>query len=257
MNELRAIAAAFTFMTRLPLGRLASHHEIDLRRSAAYFPLVGIAVGGLGAAAYAIGHTIWPTSVSVLISMMTTVLATGAFHEDALADTLDGLGGGRTPERVLEIMKDSRVGSYALVGVLLALAAKFAALSAIAEAGTSQVARALIAAHVLGRWSSLPLMMRYSYVRPATTNSRPSAGGPFSEKVTIGRTLIATAIASMAVISSLGPVGALRAAIPATFVMIATGMWFQRRIGGITGDTLGAANQLVELSVYLGIIAGR
>lgn len=254
MNELRAIAAAFTFMTRLPLGRLASHNEVDLRRSAAYFPLVGIAVGGLGAAAYAIGHAIWPASVSVLISMMTTVLATGAFHEDALADTLDGFGGGRTPERVLEIMKDSRVGSYALVGVSLVLAAKFAALSAIAESGTSQLARALVAAHVLGRWSSLPLMMRYSYVRPATTNSRPSAGGPFSDRLTVGRALIATMLAGTAVMAALGT---LRAAIPVTVVVIATGMWFQRRIGGITGDTLGAANQLVELSVYLGILARR
>ena len=257
MNELRAIAAAFTFMTRFPLGRLASHNETDLRRSAAYFPLVGVAVGGLGAAVYTIGNAMWPASVSVLLSMIATVLATGAFHEDALADTLDGFGGGRTAERVLEIMKDSRVGSYALVGVSLVLATKFAALSAIAASGPSQVARALIAAHVLGRWSSVPLMMKYSYVRPATTNQRPSAGGPFFEKLTIARALTATAIAAAAVIGALGSVGALGASIPATCLLIAAGMWFQRRIGGITGDTLGAANQLVELSAYLSILAFR
>jgi adenosylcobinamide-GDP ribazoletransferase len=257
VNELRAIAAAFTFMTRFPLGPLASHDEADLRRSAAYFPLVGVAVGGLGAAAYAVGNAMWPVSVSVLMSMIATVLATGAFHEDALADTLDGFGGGRTAERVLEIMKDSRVGSYALVGVSLVLATKFAALSSIAASGTSQLARALVAAHVIGRWSCIPLMTRYSYVRSTTANPRPSAGGPFVEKLIFSRALIATVIAAVAVIVVLGPRGVLAAGIPATCALAAAGMWFRRRIGGITGDTLGAANQIVELSVYLGILAFR
>jgi len=256
-SETRAAAAAFTFMTRLPLGRFASHDPNDLQASAAYFPLVGIAVGAVAAGIFSLGTLIWPISIAVLLSMIATVFLTGAFHEDALADTLDGLGGGRTVDRVLEIMKDSRVGSYALVGVTLILATKFAALLSIAGGGTTSVAKALIAGHVLGRWSSVPLMMNYSYVRPASTNARASAGGPFADGISRARSLIATVIAFGSVFLVLGAVDALVTTMVATLVTMIAGLRFNRRIGGITGDTLGAANQIVELSVYLALLAHR
>ena len=256
MSELRAVAAAFTFMTRLPLGRFASHDETELRASAAYFPLVGVVVGAFGAATYAIATTLWPLSIAILLSMIAMVYVTGAFHEDALADTLDGFGGGRTSDRVLEIMKDSRVGSFALVGVALTLAVKFAALSSIAgSAGTVGLVRALVGGHVLARWSSVPLMMTLSYVRPASTNERPSAGGPFSSALGVSRGLAATVFAAAAVDIALGANDAAMAAIVAVLVTATAGLWFKTRIGGITGDTLGAANQLVEIAVYLVIVA--
>jgi adenosylcobinamide-GDP ribazoletransferase len=243
-------------MTRLPLGRFASHGESDLQASAAYFPVVGIVVGGVGAAVYAAASSVWPTSISIFLSTIATVYVTGAFHEDALADTLDGFGGGRSRERVLEIMKDSRVGSYALVGLTLILATKIAALFSIAAASESTgVTRSLIAGHVLARWSSIPLMMTCSYVRPASTNARPSAGGPFAGRLGVVRGLIATVFAGVAVLAALGTLEALVTAVVATLVSIFAGRWFKRRIGGITGDTLGAANQVVELAVYLVILA--
>jgi adenosylcobinamide-GDP ribazoletransferase len=258
VNELRALAAAFTFMTRLPLGCFASHGESDLRASAAYFPVVGIVVGAVGGAAYAIGQAIWPTLVAVLLSMAATVFMTGAFHEDALADTFDGFGGGRTPERVLEIMKDSRIGSYALVGVVLVLAMKFGALFSIGASGaSSHLARALIAGHVLARWSSVPLILKYSYVRSATTHARLSAGGPFSGGIGAARAAMATAIAAISVAATVGLLQALLTGVVAALVTLIAGLWFERSIGGITGDTLGAANQLVDLSVYLTILACR
>ena len=257
MRELRALAAAFTFMTRFPLGRFASHDSNDLDASAAYFPAVGVVVGAMGALVYTLARTLWPTSVAVLLSMIATVYFTGGFHEDALADTLDGFGGGRTPARVLEIMKDSRVGSYALVGVALLLALKFATLFSIAESGATTVGRALVAAHVLARWSSAPLMATYSYVRPESTNVRPSAGGAFSRGITLPRAFAATLIAAVAVVVALGPTRAIVTAAVALLVTIVSGLWFKRRIGGITGDTLGAANQIVEIAVYLEILALR
>jgi adenosylcobinamide-GDP ribazoletransferase len=257
VRELRALAAAFTFMTRFPLGRFASHDANDLDASAAYFPAVGVAVGAIGALAFALGRTLWPTSAAVLLSMIATVCLTGAFHEDALADTLDGFGGGRTPERVLEIMKDSRVGSYALVGVVLLLGLKFATLFSIAELRATTLGRALVAAHTLARWSSVPLMATYSYVRPEYTKVRPSAGGPFSRGISVPRAMAATAIAGVAVVVALGPIAAMVTAAVALMVTIVSGLWFKRRIGGITGDTLGAANQIVEIAVYLAILAHR
>lgn len=255
MNELRAVAAAFTFMTRLPLGRFASHDENHLRASAAYFPLVGVTVGAIGASVYVASKSLWPTSIAVLLSMIATVFATGAFHEDALADTLDGFGGGRTPDRILEIMKDSRVGSFALVGVALTLAVKFAALVSIGESGgVSRIARTLVAGHVLARWSSIPLMMTLPYVRPTSTNARPSAGGPFATPLHPGRAFTGSAIAAVLSFAVLGA-SSIVAGIVAIVVTLIAGLWFKRRIGGITGDTLGAANQIVEVAVYLAILA--
>src|SRR3954470_2640703 len=135
--QTRALAAAFTFMTRVPLGALASHDPAGLPASSVYFPVVGLAVGLVGGIVYALSVQLWPTPLAVVLSMCATVLMTGAFHEDALADAFDGFGGGWSREQVLAIMKDSRVGSYALVGVTLALATKFAALHTVATSGGS------------------------------------------------------------------------------------------------------------------------
>src|SRR3569833_4192228 len=163
-GQARALAAAFTFMTRVPLGALASHDPADLPASAVYFPVVGLAVGLIGGGVFLAASWLWPLSIAVVLSMCATVLVTGAFHEDALADAFDGFGGGWSREQVLAIMKDSRVGSYALVGVTLTLITKFAALTTLASSDArGGVARALGVAHVLGRWSSLLLIRRYPY----------------------------------------------------------------------------------------------
>lgn len=252
----RAFAAAITFMTRIPLGRFASHDPADLPASATYFPAVGFIVALAGALVFASASLIWSTPVAVLLSMCATVLVTGAFHEDALADALDGFGGGSTPERVLAIMKDSRVGSYALVGVALALGVKAAALMDVASRDRAAgILRALIAGHVLGRWSSVPLVWHYPYVRPASDAERPSAGRPFVASVTAERLAAATMIAVVLVVLAVGALDGLVVMVVALGVTALAGSYFRRRIGGITGDALGAANQIVELSVYLALAA--
>jgi adenosylcobinamide-GDP ribazoletransferase len=254
--EGRALAAAFTFMTRVPLGPLASHDPNDLPASAAYFPVVGLAVASAGGVVYAAADQVWSAPVAILLSMCATVLMTGAFHEDALADAFDGFGGGWSRDQVLAIMKDSRVGSYALAGVTLVLALKFAALDSLASPGASiGVVRALIAAHVLGRWSSLLLIRRYPYVRPAADGERPSAGRPFVAGVTRPRLVAATVLA----VVMLNLVAGWQSIVPLIVAVVVTAMagwYFDRRVGGITGDALGAANQIVELCVYLTFAAG-
>jgi len=245
-----------TFMTRIPLGSFASHDPADLPASAIYFPVVGLIVALGGALVFALASFLWSTPVAVLLSMCATVLMSGAFHEDALADALDGFGGGWTPERVLAIMKDSRVGSYALVGVVLVLGVKAAVLIDVAsQSRAAGIARALIAAHVLGRWSSVPLIWHYPYVRPASDAERPSAGRPFVASVTIEQLVAATLIAVVLVALAVGALDGLVVVIVALGVTALAGTYFRRRIGGITGDALGAANQIVELSVYLALAA--
>lgn len=255
-SQLRALGAAFTFMTRLPLGPLASHDPADLPASAVYFPVVGLVVALFGGAAFAVAIQFWSTPTALLFAMVATVLATGAFHEDALADALDGFGGGWSRDQVLAIMKDSRVGSYALVGVTLVLGLKFAALLSIAgdPAAIGHVTRALVAGHVLGRWSSVLLIRAYPYVRPSVEGERPSAGRPFVAGVTNMRILAATII-TLAIVFAALDLRAVAATMIALVVTFVAGKYFEQRIGGITGDALGAANQLVELSVYLALAA--
>lgn len=258
--EWRACVAAFTFLTRLPAYRLAAHDQSDLPASAAYFPLVGLAVAAIGGAVFLASASIWPITIAVVLSVAATVWITGAFHEDAAADAFDGFGGGWQRDQVLAIMKDSRVGSYALVGVVLMIAGKLAALSAIAGGGPltwlsgSGVFRALIAAHVLGRWSSVPLIWRYPYARPSDDAARPSAGKPFVDGLSGMRVMAATVLAFTIVFAALRWDSVLVIGV-ATVVTAVGGRYSQRRIGGITGDVLGAVNQFVELSTYLVLAA--
>jgi adenosylcobinamide-GDP ribazoletransferase len=258
----RSLVAAFTFLTRLPVGGLATHDASDLPLSVVYFPIVGLAVGLLGGLAFDVAVQLWALPLAILLSMAATVFATGAFHEDALADSFDGFGGGWSREQVLAIMKDSRVGSYALVGVVLTLGIKAAALWMISVAGAVEsgrvavapVVRVLIAGHVLGRWSSVPLIWRYAYVRTTQDGERPSAGKPFIDGVTAQRVYAATAIAALIVVVALGWRSLVACGV-AVLVTALAGAYFNRRIGGITGDALGAANQVVEVCVYLALAA--
>jgi adenosylcobinamide-GDP ribazoletransferase len=255
-TELRACLAAFTFLTRLPAYRLVDHGPDDLSRAATYFPLVGLVVGLAGGATYASAAVFWPTTLAVVLSVAVTVWMTGAFHEDALADAFDGFGGGWDRAQILAIMKDSRVGSYALVGVVLVLAAKIAALASIGgRENAAGVVRALVAGHVLGRWSSVPLIWRLPYVRPETEGERPSAGRPFASRVTSAQLGAASAMMILIVAVAAGSraVAVIAVALGVTWLCA---RYYNRRLGGITGDALGAANQLVELSAYLVLSAG-
>lgn len=259
IKELKAIAAAFTFLTRIPAGKLVPHNLEDLPRSAVWFPLVGAVVGMCGAAVLLLSMRWWSPSVAVVLSIVATVRITGAFHEDALADAIDGFGGGQAPDQVLAIMKDSRVGSYALIGVILFVLLKWAILADFSTEhstpprlwhGYPFVAALLVSAHCVGRCSSIWLMKALQYVKPKTTSERASAGKPFVNGVNTIRAAAATAITLLIVVAALGSIAWL-AIVTAVVITVIAGRYFLRRIGGITGDTLGAANQVVELSIYL------
>lgn len=249
-RELRLFLTAVQYFTRVPVPVWVGHSAEQLNGSARYFPAVGLCVGLYGAAVYAAAAHLWNPAIAALLATAATVLATGAFHEDGLADTFDGLGGGMTRERALEIMKDSRIGSYGALALLLVLAIKVAALASfelLAAVG------ALPAAHAASRWLSTSLIWRSQYVRLDDS----SRAKPVTQALTTRGFLIASlwAVLALAYLGSLAPLAVCTALGTAAAVRWWLGRWFERRLGGYTGDALGATQQLTEAAFYLGLLA--
>lgn len=243
-GQLRAFVAAVQFLTRIPVPASAAYDPADLVRSTPYFPAVGLIVGLFGAGAYRLAALGWTPFVAVTLAVTGTILLTGAFHEDALADAFDGFGGGWHREQVLAIMKDSRVGSYGAVAVAVAVVLKVGTLAALAP---GDVVRALVAGHVAARWSSLPLIWWLPYARETS-----GTGKPFAASVTLGRLAAGTVVTILITVIAVGGQAFLVLAIGA-ITAAACGQYFKARIGGITGDCLGAANQLVEVATYMAL----
>ncbi|MBV8203210.1 MAG: adenosylcobinamide-GDP ribazoletransferase [Acidobacteria bacterium] len=246
VQEWRLFWTAVTLLTRLPAPRAVGFEESWLPGSAAYFPLVGLVVGLLAAAVYAIAALLWPAAVAALAAMAAAAWLTGGLHEDGWADLCDAAAASRDRERMLEVMKDSRIGAVGALALIFLVAGKLAALTALPAA---KAAAALIAAHTASRWSSLPLLWRLPYARPAGGLARPLAGQVTARRMAAGSVAAALIVAL-----------ALRwAALPPAFAAVAAvalAAWFFRaRLGGVTGDCLGAANQLVELAVFLALAA--
>jgi adenosylcobinamide-GDP ribazoletransferase len=242
---LAPLLAAFTFLTRLPLPGADQVDGETLARSSLWFPVVGAVVGSVGGAVLVASARVWPPLVAAVLALLATVLLTGAFHEDALADAADGLGGGVTRERALAIMKDSRIGSYGAVALVLVLSGRIACLAAMEP---MEGARALIGAHVLGRWSSLPLIRMLPYAR-TDGSARPFVGAVTGLRL-VGGTLLAAGLAGPALGAR-----AVAAGLAAVAVTALATRYFRARLGGITGDCLGATNQIVELITYLTVLA--
>src|SRR5262245_43387276 len=159
---LRHFLVALQFLTRLPVPGNLTTSEVELGKAAVFFPLIGIIVGGGAAIVFLLGVRVLPLSASVLVSIAFTSFITNGFHEDGLADTFDGLGGGWTKERALEIMRDSRIGTYGTLALIFLILGKFIFLSSL---DPRQIWRWLIVAHTASRWTVLPLCSWLPYAR--------------------------------------------------------------------------------------------
>lgn len=246
MNEVRYFWTAVMLLTRLPAPRLKGFQDDWLARSALYFPIVGAIVGLLAAAVHWGAGFLWSEPVPAVLALAAAALLTGGLHEDGWADVFDALAASRDPKRMLEVMKDSRIGAAGALALVLLLLGK---LGAIATVAPGRAAGAFVAAHVLSRWSHLPLLWKLPYARPEGGLAGPLAGSVSGARVAIG-TVLTVLIAAVALHWALLP--ALAVALVAT---LAAGLFFRRRLGGITGDCLGAANQLVELGIFLTLTA--
>ncbi|MEM9055816.1 MAG: adenosylcobinamide-GDP ribazoletransferase, partial [Pseudomonadota bacterium] len=182
-GEWATFLLAVQFLTRLPLKLEGLYTPERMAASVRYYPMVGILIGSVCAVIFVLSDMIFPTAIAILLSMMAGLLLTGAFHEDGLADTFDGVGGGLTREKALQIMKDSRLGTYGTLALVIALALKAGALMALP---TTLIAAALIAAHGLSRLSSVVVIATSRYVRDEGTG-KPVAKGlsPISISIAI------------------------------------------------------------------------
>ena len=246
-RELEYFFGALRFFTRLPVPGWVGHSTEALNRSARYFPAVGLLVGGIGALVFLGAVQLWPQPVAVLLSMAATIYATGAFHEDGLSDSVDGLGGGWDKLRILEIMKDSRVGSYGVVAMVLALLGKFTLLSSLDAA---LVPCALLAGHALSRFCSTVLLATMDYVREDLL----AKAKPLATRLSIGEMAVALAFV-LAALALLPPERALAGCVLAALATFWLARKFGRWLGGYTGDCLGAVQQVSEIAFYLGLLA--
>ncbi len=246
-RELEYFFGAIRFFTRLPVPGWVGHSAEALNHAARYFPAVGLVVGGIGALVYWLALHVWPQSVAVVLSMAATLYATGGFHEDGLSDTADGLGGGWDKARILAIMKDSRVGSYGVIAMVLALLGKFTMLASLSA---FLVPIALLAGHAVSRLCATLVMAVLDYARDdESSKARPAAKRPSAPSLGLAGLCAALPLLALPVAN------ALAGALLAVFVTLWLMAKFRRWLGGYTGDCLGAVQQLAEIAFYLGLLA--
>lgn len=248
MREAGYFFAALRFFTRLPVPAWVGHSAEQLNHAARWFPAVGLIVGSIGAGVTLAAALAWPTAIAVLLGMAATLHVTGAFHEDGLADTIDGLGGGWTRADVLRIMKDSRIGSYGAIGIGMVLLLKFSALSQLlAVLPAPTFAAALVAGHAVSRLASTALIFFLDYAR------EEGKAKPLATRLGGGELAFA-ALCGLAPCLWLPAIQAAVALVLAALVTLYAARVFVKHLGGYTGDCLGATQQLTELVFYLGLL---
>jgi len=246
-QELKIFLAAFTFFTRIPSPLPSDMYSEELlNRSAKYFPLIGSIVGGICAFSLWAAGLLVPQSVSIIFSIGAGILVTGAFHEDGFADTCDGFGGGWTKERILEIMKDSRIGSYGTIGIVLMLLTKYLLLEALP---VHQAPLIIIAAHSISRLASTHCIYTHEYVG----NQSTSKAKPLCSAITTKEMLICTFL-GLIPLWFFQNYWILLALIPVYIAKWWLAKYFKKWIGGYTGDCLGAVQQVTEIVFYFSIL---
>jgi adenosylcobinamide-GDP ribazoletransferase len=234
---------AVAFLTRLPVGG-GELTATGLSRAAAWFPAVGLLVGGVMAGTRALAGLVLAPVPATILALLAAILATGGLHEDGLADTADAMGAHAARARKLEILRDSRVGTFGALALVFAVALPLAALAPLDEA---RFARAALVGHVLGRWSTLP----QSLVLPA---ARPQGSGALVRVGPVGLAVGTGIAVATALLAGGLAVGAIVLAVACVGTLV--GGWAALRgLGGVSGDAFGAVNKLVEIAVYLALAA--
>ncbi|QJD79639.1 adenosylcobinamide-GDP ribazoletransferase [Spirosoma rhododendri] len=252
-HELRLFFVALQFYTRLPIPAWVGYSESALNQATRYLPLIGWLVGAVTGLVWLAGTYLIDADTALLLGMTASVLLTGAFHEDGFADVCDGFGGGWTKERILTIMKDSRVGTYGVVGLVLMLGLKFSVLKHIGASLLSQpglLLMYLMSAHALSRFMAATFIRTHSYVR----ETDDSKAKPVAQTIGLGVLVVAGvwAVVPLLAMVWLTQQPLLVLLVPVLYgVKMVLARYFTRWIGGYTGDCLGATQQVCEVSFYL------
>ncbi len=252
-HELRLFFVALQFYTRLPVPAWVGYSESSLNQATRYLPLIGWLVGAVTGLVWLAGTYLINADTGLLLGMTASVLLTGAFHEDGFADVCDGFGGGWTKERILTIMKDSRVGTYGVVGLILLLGLKFSLLRHVGVLLSGQpllLLAYLMSAHALSRFMAVTVIRTHTYVR----ETDDSKAKPVAQTIGWGVLLVAGSWAGLPLLATgwLTRQPSLLVLVPLLYgVKMLLTRYFTRWIGGYTGDCLGATQQVCEVSFYL------
>lgn len=245
-GEIQHLLAAVSFFTRLPVTRWTLSLELARAHAVRYFSLVGWLVAAVASMVFWVSHHWFPLEIALLLSMASSILCTGGLHEDGLADLCDAFGGAMDRDAILRILRDSRIGTFGVVGLVLVLALKFAAL---VQLSVALVIPALFLGHSLSRLAAASLMYALPYVgAPAGSKTKP-----------LTRTLWRADAALLAIFGLL-PLAlfeprVLWVLLPLSLICWSAAQYFRRRLGGYTGDCLGAVQQITEVVLYLGLVA--
>ncbi|UQD56336.1 adenosylcobinamide-GDP ribazoletransferase [Flavobacterium sp. K5-23] len=258
-KELHIFFTALMFYTRIPCPKNIDHNPDYLNKASRYFPVIGWVVGSVAFGVFSLFNYLMTPEIAVIFSMIASVLVTGAFHEDGFADVCDGFGGGWTKEKILLIMKDSAIGAYGAIGVVLLFLLKFQTLSYIVSHSEilnlqSQILIFLlfVSAHSLSRLAAISIVFTQEYSRDdATSKSKPIAQN-YTWREVVG-----------AFFFGLVPIVVLAyfqwqmvlVLVPLFLTRFFLARYFQKWIDGYTGDCLGATQQVCEVVFYVSIIA--
>ena len=243
-REIDSLLGAISFFTRLKLPGRNAHGEVALERAIRYFPAVGLLVGAIAALVFVVASLVWPKTLALVCALAAAVAVTGAIHEDGWSDMVDGFGGGANRDRILAIMRDSALGSYGALALALLIVARFFALL---EINAALLPAALIAGHAVSRLCATYVLAALDYARAE------GKAKPFANRLGRGELVFAT-LTALAPLAFLPPQPALVGLLLALLATRWLARLFARRIGGYTGDCLGATQQLAEIAFYCGLL---
>jgi adenosylcobinamide-GDP ribazoletransferase len=243
-KEIRVFFTAIMFYTRIPCPKWVDHSDEYLNSANRYFPLIGIICGACSGLIYWGASFLFPHPISIIMALAAGILLTGAFHEDGFADVCDGFGGGWTKEKILLIMKDSRVGAYGVLGLIFLFLLKYESLLALPP---DKLPLLFIVSGALSRFVALTLVYTHTYARSDESSKSRSVA-----KISETNLVIAGAFGILPLLSFKNPLYFL-VLLPLFIFKYLFGRYFQKWIGGYTGDCLGATQQLAEIMCYLTI----
>lgn len=247
-KQIHYFLTAILFFTRIPCPKWVNHSADILNKSSRYFSLVGIIVGTFAALIFYMSSFVFSTEISIIFSMISSVWLTGAFHEDGFADVCDGFGGGWTKEKILTIMKDSRLGTFGVIGLISILSIKFLSLQELSN-HKNLIIITIISGHSISRFIATILLYTHDYVRDIDSSKIK----PTTKQMSL-KSLVISAFFGILPLAFFYNTSVFLCIIPLLITYFLLGRFFKKWIGGQTGDCAGALQQVSEIVFYLSII---
>ncbi|PWN69012.1 adenosylcobinamide-GDP ribazoletransferase [Chryseobacterium phosphatilyticum] len=247
-NELIYFATALMFFTRIPVPFTIPYSGEIMNKSQKYFAWIGLLVGVINAVLLYLFTLLFNLEIGIVLMMIGSVLLTGAFHEDGFTDMCDSFGGGYGKEKILTIMKDSRVGAYGTIGIILLFALKFFSIQSLGTIDLLKTLAIIVMAHTSSRFISGTMIYTHQYV----TDIDVSKSKPLANKPLDGTALVVGFLSVLISFAMIPDWRLILAFVMAYAGKISMGWYFKKHIGGYTGDCLGSVQQVCEVLFYLG-----